>query len=99
MTGTPAQIEWAERIRTNVGNEFDRVGNALTVAAGGRSDQIQADTRTVIAILAERRAEAMANDRAGYFIHDWQEISDQVRQIVRKDPRYQAIQARKAALR
>jgi hypothetical protein len=33
----------------------------------------------------------MSQEKAGYFIRDWQEISDQVRQMIFLDPRYQAI--------
>ena len=33
----------------------------------------------------------MANPSAGYFIKDWQELTDQVRQMIFKDPRYQTI--------
>ena len=37
----------------------------------------------------------MRSERAGYFIHDWQEIGDQVRQMIFADPRYQAIKGRR----
>ena len=33
----------------------------------------------------------MRNETAGYFIHDWQDINDQVRQMIFSDLRYQAI--------
>jgi hypothetical protein len=92
LTGTPAQIEWAERIRPLVDTEFDRVANALKGAASP-------DTDAVIAILEEKRHEVMARDQAGYFIHDWQELNDQVRQMIGQDARFQAIQARRAAQR
>ena len=95
LTGTCSQIEWAERIRPGVDAEFGRVASALTIAASHRSEQVQLDTKAVIAILEEKRAEVMAEDRAGYFIHDWQELNDQVRQMIRQDPRYKAIKARK----
>jgi len=36
---------------------------------------------------------------AGYFIRDWQELTGQVRQLIRKDPRYQAIKLAKAERR
>ena len=51
----------------------------------------------VIAILEEKRAEVMSREQAGYFIHDWQEISDQVRQMILHDDRYQAIKSNRAA--
>ena len=35
----------------------------------------------------------MAKDQAGYFIHDWQELRDQVRRMIIQDPRYLAIKA------
>jgi hypothetical protein len=35
----------------------------------------------------------MAHEEAGYFIHDWQEMRDQVRRMIMKDSRYKAIKA------
>jgi len=35
----------------------------------------------------------MAHEEAGYFIHDWQEMRDQVRQLIMNDDRYKAIKA------
>jgi hypothetical protein len=84
MTGTQSQIEWAEQIKPRVGAEFDRVATAF---ASHRN------TEAILAILQEKRAEVMANESAGYFIRDWQELTDQVRQMIHKDPRYQAIRA------
>ena len=51
----------------------------------------------MIAILEERRAETIGNDQAGYFIRDWQELNDQVRQLIFRDSRYQAIKAGRSA--
>jgi hypothetical protein len=90
MTGTPSQIEWAELIRPRVDAEFDRVARALTDTAGDKSD-----IHALIAILEEKRTEVMANEHAGYFIRDWQELTDQVRQMIGKDSRFQAIRARR----
>jgi hypothetical protein len=98
LTGTPSQIEWAELIRPRVSAEFDRVAKALTeAAAGNREVQVRMDAEAVIAILEEKRAEVMSKEHAGYFIRDWQELTDQVRQMISQDSRYQAIKARKAA--
>jgi hypothetical protein len=99
MTGTPSQIEWAELIKPRVSAEFDRVAKALTAAASKQAEQNRLDTMAVIAILEEKRLQVMANDQAGYFIRDWQELKDQVRQMIAQDSRYQAIKARKAARR
>jgi len=93
MTGTPSQIEWAEQIKPRVGAEFDRVARALEDQARLQTEQARADTCAVIEILKEKRVEVMANDFAGYFIRDWQELTDQVRQMIWRDPRYQAIRA------
>jgi hypothetical protein len=97
LSGTASQIEWAEQIRVNVAQEFDRVANAFRTIAAKQTEQVQAETRTLIAVLEEKRAETMGNDRAGYFIRDWQELNDQVRQLIAKDSRYQAIKADRAA--
>jgi hypothetical protein len=35
----------------------------------------------------------MAREQAGYFIRDWQELKDQVQQMIARDERYQAIRA------
>jgi cell division FtsZ-interacting protein ZapD len=97
LTGTSSQIEWAEQIRLNVDLEFDRVAKAFQTVADRQSGIEQAETQGVIAILEEKRAGTMAHDRAGYFIRDWQELNDQVRQMIHKDPRYQAIRAGRMA--
>jgi hypothetical protein len=93
MTGTQSQIEWAEQIKPRVGAEFDRVAKALADVAQHQRERARADTHAVIAILQEKRAEVMANDFAGYFIRDWQELTDQVRQMIHRDARYQAIRS------
>lgn len=98
LIGTVNQVEWAMQIKARVNAEFDRVAKALELAANKQSEPDQRNTRAIIAIVEEKRAEVMAEDQAGYFIHDWQELSDQVRQMILRDVRYQAIKAKKAAL-
>jgi hypothetical protein len=50
-----------------------------------RYDGKRADTKAIIAILEVKRSEVMSKDQAGYFIHDWQAISDQVRKLIAHD--------------
>ncbi len=97
MTGTPSQIEWAERIKPRVAAEFDRVAAAFQSVAGNQSEQARSDTRAILAILEEKRAEVMTRDQAGYFIHEWQELNDQVRKMIAQDSRYQALHANRLA--
>jgi hypothetical protein len=94
LTGTVNQIEWAVQIKERVNAEFDRVAKALESAARKQTDRDRADTQ---AILEDKRADVMARTQAGYFIHDWQEMNDQVRQMIVKDPRYVAIRSSKKA--
>ncbi|MGA7412512.1 MAG: hypothetical protein WBW33_18685 [Bryobacteraceae bacterium] len=96
LAGTPSQIEWAEQIRPRVCAEFDRVSDTLLAVASKQSEQDRLGTQAIIAILREKRVEVLAKGEAGYFIRDWQELADQVRQLIRKDPRYQAIRLAKA---
>jgi hypothetical protein len=91
MTGTPSQIEWAEQIKPLVNAEFDRVAKAFQAAASNQAEPDRIDTQTIIAILEEKRVEVMSNGQAGYFIRDWRELNDQVRQMIARDSRYQAI--------
>jgi hypothetical protein len=97
LVGTPNQIEWAEQVKERVHKEFDRVGMLLKSVAAKQVGWDQTDILRLVAILEEKRHDVMANDRAGYFIHDWQELSDQVREMIVKDPRYRKIMARQAA--
>jgi hypothetical protein len=97
MTGTESQIEWAERIKTSVHAEFDRVARAFRVAAERQQGQDQLDTLAIIAILEDKRVEAVSNEQAGYFVRVWQELSDQVRQLLARDSRIQAIQSERRA--
>jgi len=94
LTGTVNQIEWAERIRKQVNGEFDRVASVLETAARRQSERDRLDTQAMIPILEEKRVEVMANQEAGYFIREWQELRDQVRRLIKSDSRYKAIKAR-----
>ena len=96
MTGTAAQVEWAGRIKDQVNNEFDRVNRLFRSIADGQNDDKRSDTEAIIAILEDKRADVMGRGEAGYFIHDWQQIGDQVKLLIRQDSRYQAIKSRKA---
>lgn len=82
MSGTANQVEWAERIKRQVNDEFDRMARSFRSVAGKQRNPARADTEAIVAVLEEKRAEVMGREKAGYFIHDWQEISDQVRQMI-----------------
>jgi chaperonin GroES len=95
MTGTPSQVEWADRIKALVGEEFDRVAHSFRSVAETQDASKRADTEAILGILSEERASVMSRHDAGYFIRDWQEISDQVRKMIGRDPRFKAIQAKR----
>ena len=95
LTGLVNQIEFAERIRLQVDGEFDRVARALELASRKQSGEARLATQTMIGILEDKRVEVLANQRAGYFIHDWQELRDQVRRLIMNDARYTVLQAEK----
>jgi hypothetical protein len=97
MIGTANQVDWAERIRGQVSEEFDRVAKALESAMSRQSELKRGETLAIIAILEDKRSEVMAQDQAGYFIREWHEMRDQVRQLITQDSRYQAIRAKPAA--
>jgi hypothetical protein len=91
MTGSESQIEWAQQIKARASLEFDRVAQALQATATGQSEPERTRTWALIGILEEKRAEVMAREEAGYFIVEWQELREQVRQLIAKDPRYRDI--------
>lgn len=91
MTGTPNQIEWAEQIKPRVGAEFDRVASALMAASLKQVESSRIGTLSAIAILNEKRAEVMANNKAGYFIKEWRELDGKVRLMITQDPRHVAL--------
>lgn len=95
LSGTANQVEWAQRIKRNVNAEFDRVAASFRAVAEKQFDGKRADTEAIIAILEEKRAAVMSKERAGYFIHDWQEMNDQVRRMIGDDARYKQIKARR----
>ena len=99
LTGTPNQIEWAEQIRLTVAQEFDRVAKVFQAQISIQTGQKQAETRTIIAILDQKRAETLSIPSAGYFIREWRDLNDQVRQMIAKDPRYLFIRDQRVARR
>lgn len=99
LTGTPNQIEWAEQIRLTVAQEFDRVAKVFHAQVSVQTGQKQAETRIIITILEQKRAETLSIPFAGYFIREWRDLNDQVRHMIAKDPRYQAIRDQQAVRR
>ena len=99
MTGTVNQIGWAEQIKIQVNGEFDRVRRVLESAARKPQAEDRADIKAIIAILEEKRVEVMAREDAGYFIHDWQELRVQVRELIVGDVRYKAIKSASPAVK
>jgi hypothetical protein len=93
LRGTENQMEWALRIKRQVDEEFDRVAAAFGVVAHRQTGGRRMETEAIIFILEEKRSEVMGRKDAGYFIRGWQEIGDQVRQLILQDARYQAIKA------
>ena len=91
LRGTENQVEWALRIKCRVNEEFDRVAAAFRVVADRQTGRRRNETETIITIVEEKRSEVMGTEEAGYFIHGWQQIGDQVRQLIFQDARYQAI--------
>ena len=87
-SGTSSQIEWAIVIKRRVAVEFERVEAAFRAVAGNQDGCRRTRTEAILSILEEKRATVMANDQAGYFIREWQEIGDQVRQMIFRDARY-----------
>jgi hypothetical protein len=88
LSGSPDQVEWAERIRVQVSDEFDRVEAAFRVVAAKQNSGKRAGTEAILGILDDKRNEVLGRTEAGYFIKDWQELSDQVRQLILHDARY-----------
>jgi hypothetical protein len=99
LTGTAAQVEWAERIKRRVNDQFDRLAASFRLVADREINDKRAETEAIIAILEDKRAEVMSQQEAGYFIHDWQEIGDRVGKMIVRDPRYRAIRCNRDARR
>ncbi|HYP07239.1 MAG TPA: hypothetical protein VER03_13485 [Bryobacteraceae bacterium] len=93
LTGSQSQIEWAERIRQTASDEFDRVARSFRTVAAAQEGPKRVRTESILAILEDQRQAVMSRTDAGYFIRDWQDISDQVRQMLGRDPRLHALKA------
>lgn len=74
-------------------DEFDRVAKSFRSVTDTQSTGKRARTEATLAILEEMRESVMSRKEAGYFIRDWLDISDQVRQMIGNDPRYQQLKA------
>jgi hypothetical protein len=96
MTGGGFQVEWAERIKIRVGRDFDRVAAAFETLSNSQREPERGETLAIVAIVKELRATVMANEDAGFFIRGWQDLGDQVRTMVLKDPRVRAIREQRA---
>ena len=97
LSGSPGQVEWAEAIRARVNDEFNRVEASFRAVARTQCGSKRRETEEILAILQDKRIAVLSHDQVGYFIRDWQEISDQVRQMIGQDSRYRAIKAERTA--
>ena len=73
LSGTPSQVEWADRIKLQVKAEFDRVAASFRSVAMKQDNGKRAETESILAILEDKRSEVMSQENAGYFIRDWQD--------------------------
>jgi hypothetical protein len=64
LYGTPSQIEWAERIRVKVDEEFDRIASSFRSVANQQSTRQRAETEAILAIIEEKRSAVLAIDQA-----------------------------------
>jgi len=72
---------------------------AFETVSNKQDDAGKADTQAIIAIVEEIRSTVLSsnsNNDAGYYIRVWQDIRDQLRHMVLRDPSYQAIRANRA---
>jgi hypothetical protein len=97
MIGTLNQIAWAVQIKSQVEAEFDRLRKVLEYAITKQPAEDGGDIQAIIRILEDKRAEVMEHEQAGYFIHDWQEVRNQVSRMIVGDPRYEAIKTSRTA--
>ena len=93
LIGSEAQVEWAEGIRAGVRTEFERVEKSFQSVANRQDAASRIRTEAILVILRDKRDAAMNRSEAGYFIREWQDISDQVRQAIGNDPRFKALRA------
>jgi hypothetical protein len=96
MTGTKDQVKQAEEIKERINAEFDRLARALGAAAVKQTERDRIDTEAVIVILEDKRTDVMEKGQASYFLNNWRELNDKVRQLITQDTRYMAINTRKA---
>jgi hypothetical protein len=96
MIGTADQVKQAEQIKGRINAEFDRIARALETAAGKQTERDRIDTEAVIVILEDKRTDVMEKGQASYFLNNWRELNDKVRQLITQDTRYMAINTRKA---
>ncbi len=99
MIGTAHQIERAEEIKMRVNGEFNRVAECLRAVSTRQTEPARSETHVALRILEQKRDEVMANNRAGYFVQQWGEMTDQVRRMIAQDPRHQALREARATRR
>jgi len=99
MNGNVDQVKKAEQIKERINAEFDRLARALESSAAKQTGQDRSDVEAVIVILEEKRDEVMAKGQADYFLNNWRELNNRVRELIVQDSRYLAINTRKAMRR
>jgi hypothetical protein len=78
--GTEFQVKWPERIELHMNARFD-LRNACESVAREQDAKDRIHTEAVLAA-SEDKPGGVAEDEAGYLIHEWQALRDQARRMI-----------------
>jgi hypothetical protein len=99
LEGTAGQVAWAHEIRHRVNAEFDRVRASIEAGSNKFRALDRNETANLLALLEEHRATVLADDRAEYFIAQWQNPPDRLMRVLNGDERWKTINDARAARR
>ena len=77
--GTELQVKWPERIELLMSAHLD-LRNARELVAREQDAEDRINTQALL-VLSEDKRRDIAQDEAGYLIHEWQALRDQARRM------------------
>jgi hypothetical protein len=81
LEGTELQVKWPEPMEVHTNAHFG-VNNGFEPVARKQAATAQINSRAAILSIFEGKPVGVAEDGAGYLIHEWQALRDQARRMI-----------------
>jgi len=91
LTGPAARISWANHLRTQVNDGFDRLSEAVRAGSSRYKALLPAEVTEILAVIEEHRSTVLSVSDSQYFLDRWPDPVDAVARLIHGDDRWKKV--------